>query len=207
MIADHKWPAFFCSLKTTCITHNCPQGTLSVEGMHRKQPGWRVKSQITTVKSRILSEVLIRTCELLKFDNVSVTPASSSGTPLWEAFCEILRLPQPHWLFRYVAAGRSRPVTMTGYRGWGKSSSRPGRRRNWRTINMLSASRGWVFDMSFAAAEQHWAAWIQNDIMTIHLDAPLETPVRTPSLRPKIKYKNKIQAGGTVFIKIFILCD
>lgn len=132
-----------------------------------------------TVKSRVLVRLWKSTHELLGCENTSenlLPQALLLRKQIWENFHIQLGLAD---LFLSVAAGRFPPVTMTGYGGWGKSSSRPGRRRTWRTIDtpLASTSRGWVFNRSRAPAEQHWAARIQKHISTFSLDAPLETRV------------------------------
>lgn len=60
--------------------------------------------------------------------------------------------PPPHALLPSAAAGRCSPVTMTGYRSCGTSSSRPNRRRTRRSSDTptASSSRGWVCDWSLS---------------------------------------------------------
>lgn len=63
----------------------------------------------------------------------------------------------PHALLPSAApAGRWSPVTTTGYRSYGTSSSRPNRRRTRRSSDSptASSSRGWVCDWSGSSAWQ-----------------------------------------------------
>lgn len=82
--------------------------------------------------------------------------------------------PSSHPLSIPLPAGRWLPVTMTGYRGSGMSSSRPSRRMIWRTIDppTVSTSPGWEFMSSKAPAERNWAAQTQK-----HTSALRATPL------------------------------
>lgn len=77
-------------------------------------------------------------------------------------------------------SGRCPPVTTTGYRGWGTSSSRPSRRRTWRTSDTptASASHGWVSDGSPAPSERHWARHIHKRIRALKTIPPPPTTHR-----------------------------
>lgn len=81
--------------------------------------------------------------------------------------------------------GRRPLLTTTGYRGWGRSSSRPSRRRTRRIIDPPSAptSHGWVSNRRCAPLERCSAAQTQKALRVIPLDAPLDNPVvQTQSL-------------------------
>lgn len=79
------------------------------------------------------------------------------------------RAPPSHVLCVSLPAVRWPPVTTTGYKGWGTSSSRPGRRKTLRTIGTSTASTspGWVFDRSHQSGTElhrHGKHMVQNTL-------------------------------------------
>lgn len=113
------------------------------------------KSICDNMLARVMCQVLFLSEGLLENNRLVCYLDSNQLVPLSYLLC--LSSPAVSWL----------PVTMTGYKSWGTSSSRPNRRRTLRTISTptVSTSPGWVSYRSPAPTERCWATQTQKDIL------------------------------------------